>query len=135
MSTSSPGEHSARRHRSMPSLAPMVTRISSAGSYSTWQRRRMYSAIRLRSWMRPQLEVYCVRPSSIDVIAASRMCQGVMKSGSPTPREMASGISATMSKNLRMPLGGTARTRWLTMRSRSITGSPPDAGRRYPLQR
>src|SRR2546428_8340310 len=36
-------------------------------------------------------------------IAASRMCQGVTKSGSPTPSEITSGIDWTMSKNSRMP--------------------------------
>jgi hypothetical protein len=35
------------------------------------------------------------------------MCQGVTKSGSPTPREMASFISSKMSKNFRMPEGWT----------------------------
>ena len=36
---------------------------------------------------------------------------GVVKSGSPTPRLMTSGIVASTSKNLRMPDGGTSRTR------------------------
>ena len=36
---------------------------------------------------------------------ASRTLQGVLKSGSPTPREMQWGISAARSKNLRMPEG------------------------------
>src|SRR5918998_1023389 len=39
---------------------------------------------------------------------ASRMRHGVTKSGSPTPREMTSSISAAMSKNRRMPDGGQA---------------------------
>src|SRR5688572_9149210 len=37
---------------------------------------------------------------------ASRIRQGVTKSGSPTPREMTSSISAAMSKNRRIPDGG-----------------------------
>ena len=40
-----------------------------------------------------------------DLIPASRMCHGVSKSGSPTPREIASGISLTTSKNFRIPDG------------------------------
>src|SRR4051794_40142626 len=39
---------------------------------------------------------------------ASRIRHGVTKSGSPTPREITSSISAAMSKNLRMPDGGQA---------------------------
>ena len=39
---------------------------------------------------------------------ASRMAHGVLKSGSPTPRLMHSGISAARSKNLRMPDGRMA---------------------------
>ncbi len=38
--------------------------------------------------------------------------RGVSKSGSPTPRLMTSVIVARMSKNLRIPDGGTSRTRW-----------------------
>src|SRR6186713_1902246 len=37
---------------------------------------------------------------------ASRMRHGVTKSGSPTPREMTSSISAAMSKKRRIPDGG-----------------------------
>ena len=40
---------------------------------------------------------------------ASRTVQGVLKSGSPTPSEMQSFISAAMSKNLRMPEGRMSR--------------------------
>src|SRR5881394_1299395 len=45
-------------------------------------------------------------------IAASRMCQGVTKSGSPTPSEITSCpfIFATSSKKSRMPLLGSAAT-------------------------
>ena len=39
--------------------------------------------------------------------------KGVTKSGSPTPREMASFIVAAISKKRRMPLGGTAAMAWL----------------------
>src|SRR3989304_576915 len=42
---------------------------------------------------------------------ASMTCGGVVKSGSPTPRLMTSGIVAMTSKNFRMPEGGTACTR------------------------
>ena len=38
-------------------------------------------------------------------VPSSRICHGVSKSGSPTPREIASFISLTMSKNLRIPDG------------------------------
>src|ERR1041385_9332472 len=38
------------------------------------------------------------------------MCQGVTKSGSPTPREMTSAWDWTMSKNSRMPERGICRT-------------------------
>ena len=44
-------------------------------------------------------------------MAASVYVQGVLKSGSPTPREMTPSISLTTSKNLRMPEGGTSATR------------------------
>ena len=47
-------------------------------------------------------------------MAASRMCQGVTKSGSPTPSEITSGIVWTMSKNSRMPERGMSRT-WRAM--------------------
>ena len=43
-------------------------------------------------------------------MAASRMCQGVTKSGSPTPREMTSFMLWTMSKKSRMPERGMAAT-------------------------
>src|SRR5688500_5345874 len=43
-------------------------------------------------------------------MAASRMCQGVTKSGSPTPSEMTSFIPCTMSKKSRMPERGMSRT-------------------------
>jgi hypothetical protein len=39
---------------------------------------------------------------------ASRTRHGVTKSGSPTPREITSSISAAMSKKRRMPDGGHA---------------------------
>src|SRR6185436_2412659 len=43
-------------------------------------------------------------------MAASRICQGVTKSGSPTPREITSFIPCTMSKKSRMPERGMRRT-------------------------
>src|SRR5690242_16217283 len=43
-------------------------------------------------------------------MAASRMCHGVTKSGSPTPSEITSGIACTMSKNSRIPDRGISRT-------------------------
>src|SRR5678816_1274169 len=46
--------------------------------------------------------------------------RGVSKSGSPTPRLMTSVIVARMSKNLRIPDGGTLRTR--SDRARSASG-------------
>ena len=54
--------------------------------------------------------VYQVRPFSRLRMPASRTVQGVLKSGSPTPSEMQSFISAAMSKkNLRMPDGRMSR--------------------------
>lgn len=41
-------------------------------------------------------------------IEASRIVQGVEKSGSPTPSEMTPSIVEATSKNLRMPDGGIA---------------------------
>src|SRR5579863_7985193 len=47
-------------------------------------------------------------------MAASRICQGVTKSGSPTPSEITSFIPWTMSKKSRMPERGMAPT-WRAM--------------------
>src|SRR5580693_8841700 len=47
-------------------------------------------------------------------MAASRMCQGVTKSGSPTPKETTSFMPCTMSKKSRMPERGMALT-WRAM--------------------
>ena len=88
----------------MPSLAPTVTMMCS-GAYSAEKRSAIYLEISSRRAGSPRLPVYWVYPRWMLLIAALRMCHGVMKSGSPTPREMASFISDTMSKNLRMPLG------------------------------
>ena len=41
---------------------------------------------------------------------SSRICHGVSKSGSPTPKEIASFISLTISKNLRIPEGFISTT-------------------------
>src|ERR1700722_7072924 len=43
-------------------------------------------------------------------MAASRMCQGVTKSGSPIPSEMTPCIDWTISKKSRMPERGMSRT-------------------------
>src|SRR6188472_1821678 len=43
---------------------------------------------------------------------ARRIGSGVVKSGSPIVRLMTSFISASMSKNRRIPEGGISRTRW-----------------------
>ena len=51
----------------------------------------------------PALEVYLVKPFSRGVDARVPDVPGVTKSGSPTPREMASFISSRISKELRMP--------------------------------
>ena len=67
---------------------------------------------RRRSLM-PALDEYFVKPFSSERMPASRMCQGVWKSGSPMPSEMASGISARISKNLRMPDGWSEAARAL----------------------
>src|SRR5699024_3216235 len=56
---------------------------------------------------------------------ASRMCQGVWKSGSPTEREITSSISLAMSKNFRMPEGLIRRTVRFTKESYSITKVAP----------
>ena len=50
-------------------------------------------------------------PSSIDLIAAWRMRFGVVKSGSPTPREMTPSVDAISSKNRRMPEAETTSRR------------------------
>jgi hypothetical protein len=39
---------------------------------------------------------------------ASQICQGVGKSGSPTPREITPSMLTARSKNLRIPDGGMA---------------------------
>src|ERR1022692_1560712 len=66
---------------------------------------------------------------------ASRMCQGVSKSGSPTPSEMASFILATMSKKSRMPDLGRLTTCLAMKRDWSMNQKlfPADFadGRRY----
>src|SRR4051794_22330621 len=48
-------------------------------------------------------------------MAASRMCHGVTKSGSPTPREITSSICETMSKKRRMPEGAMPSTTLLIL--------------------
>ena len=53
---------------------------------------------------------------------ASRIRHGVTKSGSPTPSEITSSISAAMSKNRRMPDGGQAAMT-LVERLHGVTGS------------
>src|SRR6266536_947374 len=55
-------------------------------------------------------------------MAASRMCHGVTKSGSPTPSEITSCpfIFATSSKKSRMPLLGSVHTCPATHRFRSV---------------
>src|SRR5664279_5113055 len=57
---------------------------------------------------------------------ASRMCQGVSKSGSPTPSEMAAFILATMSKKSRMPDLGRLTTCLAMKRDWSILNSAKD---------
>ena len=64
-----------------------------------------YLAMALRSSMRPALAVYWVLPSRMLSIAAWLNARGVMKSGSPTPREMQSFLVAAISKNFLMPEG------------------------------
>jgi hypothetical protein len=61
--------------------------------------------------LRPRFAVYWVSPSVRESMAAFRICQGVLKSGSPTPREIVSCIPAARSKKRRMPLGGTEAMR------------------------
>src|SRR5262245_22967671 len=46
----------------------------------------------------------------MEYTAASRMCQGVIKSGSPTPREITSFMPRTRSKKARMPEGAICST-------------------------
>ncbi len=111
MMTSSPGATKVRSARSMPSEPPTVTSTSCRGSYSSENRRLRYRAISARSSLSPALAVYWVRPRSKLRIPASRMAQGVLKSGSPTPRLMQPSISAAMSKKRRMPEGRIAAAR------------------------
>ena len=56
---------------------------------------------------------------------------GVVKSGSPTPRLMTSGIVAMTSKNLRMPDGGTAATRRARREADRTAGSTVMTARVY----
>ena len=53
----------------------------------------------------PDARVACETCASTGL--ASRICQGVTKSGSPMPSVMASVISSKISKNFRMPEGLT----------------------------
>ena len=59
----------------------------------------------------PDFAVYQVCPRSRLSMPARRMLQGVLKSGSPTPSEITSSISAAMSKKRRMPEGFSATAR------------------------
>ena len=51
---------------------------------------------------------HCMELLAALEMPASRMLQGVLKSGSPTPRLMQWGISAARSKNFRIPEGRMA---------------------------
>ena len=96
---------STRNARSIASLAPTVTITSVSGSYRVPKRSPRYSVISTHSSCSPRLPVYAVYPFCTLFMAALRIYHGVTKSGSPTPRESASGIFAVMSKNSRMPEG------------------------------
>ena len=54
---------------------------------------------------------YLVKPFSREKMPASRMCQGVWKSGSPMPREMPPSMPWSRSKYFRMPEGWMSCTR------------------------
>src|SRR3989339_2178182 len=62
-----------------------------------------------RSSSRPWLAVYAVAPWSRASMEASRMCQGVTKSGSPMLRLMTSLRVLTISKKSRIPERGMFR--------------------------
>ena len=111
MMTSSPGSSRVRKVRSSPSLPPTVTRICPTAAYSRSKRRFKYREMAPRRSERPALGVYLVKPFSSEKMPASRMCQGVWKSGSPMPREMPPSIPWRRSKYFRMPEGWISCTR------------------------
>ena len=53
----------------------------------------------------PEFEVYLVDPLSSERIPAALTCQGVLKSGSPTPKDITPSIVLAISKNFLMPEG------------------------------
>ena len=55
--------------------------------------------------MSPAFAEYQVFPFSRERMPSRRMTQGVLKSGSPTPREMTPSTSFAISKKRRMPEG------------------------------
>ena len=69
----------------MTCLAPALT-ITSLGATSKPWARLNQAATALRSWGVPSTWVYLVAPASSAFLAASLMCTGVSKSGSPAPK-------------------------------------------------
>ena len=80
----------------MACLAPDVTMISSGEISSPWARPSHPAAAARRRGM-PSTGVYLVAPASSARLAASLMCAGVSKSGSPAERLMTSAPRARSS--------------------------------------
>ena len=91
---------------SIASETPTVTKISETGSYSGPKKEAQYLEISFRSERRPRLSVYDVFPCSRANMDASLIFQGVTKSGSQIPKEIAWGISDTIAKKSRIPERG-----------------------------
>src|SRR5260221_1206313 len=89
MSTSSPSFKSARQRLKQLCLPPELTRIC----FSVKSRplsRRYLATIAFFSEGVPPVAVYLVKPLAMAAVAASLICWGVSKSGSPAPRPMTS---------------------------------------------
>src|SRR5664280_322621 len=85
-STSSPGSHRTANELAMACLPPLVTRIWLAGT-SRPESRLVFAASDSRSAGRPDVGVYLWEAGSRQAsTAASTMCSGVGKSGSPAPK-------------------------------------------------
>ena len=107
MITSSPGPAKQRIATSIASLPPTVTSTCESCSYLIPNLRSIYLVISSLKIDKPLFGVYQVLPSCSEEIPSSLTCQGVLKSGSPTEREITLSISAAISKNFLIPDGLT----------------------------
>ncbi len=85
MITSSPSSTSACTALKIDCLAPELT-MTSLGSIDRPWALPSHAATALRSGTVPSTSVYLVAPASRAFLAASLMCAGVSKSGSPAPK-------------------------------------------------